>query len=273
MPRSIRDPDLEGDADDLLEDQEAPEDDADDESDDEAPDDDDDSADDEDDADDDESSDEDDESEQYEDEEPEEERRPSRGENRIARLAREAKEAREEAKRAREEIEALKRGSQTTQTAQPKRETEAERRERYLSLDPEDRMDAMMTDLRADMQGAFGAMQFQQFETADKAQFDALCAANPRIRGLAKTVETQLAQERAKGNYQLNRTTLATFLIGQRVMGQVGKAVEKQTKRAEAKKAQHKAKPTSSRSDVSANSGRRPSEAAARRKRLENLNL
>ena len=127
--------------------------------------------------------------------------------------------------------------------------------------------------LREDFDGRLQGIQFQMAETADRADYRALCAENPLAVKYRAEVEQRLADERRRG-LNFPRETVLKFIVGERALQGGGRALTAQRKKAEAGIRREKvdAPRGTQRSDVSAG-GSRGNDAAARAKRLENIEL
>lgn len=202
-----------------------------------------------------------------ENEDGEEEEEPviqSRGRNAVQRAKDEAKEAREEAKQLKERLEVLERG-RTTDTST--KETKEQRETRIAAMEPEDRVLYLAREETSALRNDLQTLRFENFDRSDKNEFRAKCEENQHFKAVAKEVEAELQKQRSQGVFNLNRETLATFLIGKRVAERISGARSKQSDAAAAAKRKQKTSPGSSRSDVTT-SGKRGNEADQRRKRL-----
>lgn len=202
-----------------------------------------------------------------ESQEPEEidsqpEAKPSRGESRIQRLANEAREAREEAARVRREVEELKARQNLPPPVQEREPTPDEMALWSTDQIVEHRMKKSLAPLERSLQQA----QFQIVETADKAEFSALCARDPRAARMAEKVEAAVQAERARG-VNVPRAAALRYLLGDSILQAAPKAAVKQKQEGQRRIARQQAPSGNARSDQSADR-RELSEKEARNKRL-----
>jgi hypothetical protein len=193
-------------------------------------------------------------------------RQPSRAQQRIETLAREAREARAEAQRAREEIEAFRRAQ-----AQPQ-ETPAQRAERLAMMDPDQRTDYLLAERDRRENERYARLEFQMQDSADRTAFEGLCARKPVAAKLKDQVEERLAEMRRNGT-TAPRETVLKWVIGDRALANEPGARTRAKNYADANRQRQQARPTGSRDDAGAPSGRASNEKEARRKRLEDMEL
>lgn len=187
-------------------------------------------------------------------------RQPSRGENRVATATRIAAEAKAEAKAAREELAALR----AAQTRQPV-ESQTQRQERLSQMEPWERTEFLTNERMA-------ALEWNANERADKAAFQMLCMSDPVAAKLKDDVEARLNTMRASGQ-TVDRETLYTFMLGERAKANRGRATGRAQKAATANRERQTARPGNSRGDTAPSDQRAANTAAARNKRLENMNI
>lgn len=201
--------------------------------------------------------------------EGEQQRQPTRGENRVARLARETAEARAEAAAARREADELR---QQRQTAQPS-ETQAQRQERLAAMTEGQRLEYLLNESNANTQAQLAQIKFESWDTGDRSEFKALCAANPAVAKLADKVEDALRQMRSTGQ-NASRETVAKYLLGEMALSRAPRAAAKGARTAAAGRERQQGRPGAGRSDTAAPSGRKGGdERAQRRARLENVEI
>lgn len=187
---------------------------------------------------------------------------------RIQELARNVRAAEERAIRAEERAAAAERAAHERRH----QESEAAERERLALMTPEERYEHQRAKDRQDFDQRMRGMEFRAADRADKADFRALCAEKPAFAAVRDEVEVELAAARRNGDYQLQRETLATFLIGRKAIQKAENAVGRQRAKGAERIARQTTQPRAPRSDVGGERGRRgpADERAARLKRLEN---
>lgn len=194
-------------------------------------------------------------------------RRAGGARERIQGLSREVRAAKEEAEAARREArEARDEAARVRQ-----RDSEAEYRERYALMTPEEqRADDRRRD-REEMDRRLGGIELRSADREDKAEFRALCAEAPHYQAIRQEVEERLQKIRATGQ-NIPREALAKFIIGERAVERAGRAGSRQRKQAETRVERQTARPSGARSDVAGarRETTRGDTPEARRKRLEN---
>lgn len=190
--------------------------------------------------------------------------KPSRADDRVAKATRAAKEARETSARLEREL-AEARGGRQTESQQA---AVAERKARLDAMEPEDRLTYLINESEQRTQAHLRQLQYENWEASNRNDFEARCARNPILAKVQDDVEKKFRELKAKGQVT-DRDTIAKFIIGERALAGASKAGTKQRKAAAVAKDRQASRPVNSRSDVSAGSGKRLSEAAARKKRLE----
>lgn len=192
---------------------------------------------------------------------------PSRGQNRIQRLANENADL----KRRLTDLE--RRPAPQVQQQGSREETDAEFTARIQLLQPEDRIEARMERSERRNQRLIQQTQYQTQDMADKAAYDAKAATDPRYTRYASAVETKRAEFIQQGQL-VPREVLLKFLIGERVLGNVGqKEIKKQRAAGQERIDRQRTRPTGSgRSDVQTQR-RGGSEAEQRRRRLEDMEI
>lgn len=193
-------------------------------------------------------------------------RQPTRAERRVEAALREAKEAKAEAQRIREELAAARQAPAVPQ------ETPAQRAERLSMMDPDDRVNYLLTEQGQRFEARLAQAEFRAEDRADKAAFDAACASDPRRAKFQQDVEDALAQMRRTGT-NAPRDTVLRYIIGDRALANANKATGRARNAAATNRAAQTARPASARGDVPATRSGASSEQEARRKRLENLEI
>lgn len=196
-------------------------------------------------------------------------RAQSRGESRQAKLARENKEIRERTERLERELAEV-RGQR--QRAEPT-ETPEQRQTRLANMEPWERTEYLRQESDQAMRAELARIRFESQDNADKVAFDALAARSPVAGKLKDDVEARLREMRATG-MTAPRETILKYLIGERALGNAGRATGKARKAAAANRERQTARPAATgRGDAGAGDRRANNSTTARNKRLESYNL
>lgn len=147
--------------------------------------------------------------------------RQSRGDRQYGELRRQARERAEENARLTRELNDLR--SQVVQSRQPPAETAQQRAERFALMSPEERAMEMVNEALERNNRQQQELTAQLMDQSDRSTFEARVASNPLLKKLQPDVERELANLRQRGQ-NLPRETIATYLLGQRVLAQQGKA-------------------------------------------------
>lgn len=134
----------------------------------------------------------------------------------------------------------------------------------------QERLERMTPDERVDyrVNQAVAPLRFQTWDTNDRVAFDGLANRNSAVAAIKDEVE-QVFQERVRTGNAVDRSTIATFLIGQKALNKAPRAKAAGARASAAGRDRNSVRPPASRGD-SAPAGRRAvNEAEARRKRLE----
>lgn len=202
------------------------------------------------------------------DEPPAEQRRPSRAQTRVQAATTEAKAARERAEKAERELAALRAGQQQ----QRLQESAAERENRLAAMDPVDRTNYLLHEMRQQTTAEINQIRFEAQDSADKTAFNALCASNKAAAAVKDEVEAKLKEMRAAGT-TAPRETVLRYILGDRALARAPRAVAKAERQATANHERQQGRPASGRGDASASDGRKAGDVAARNKRLSNMQL
>jgi len=194
----------------------------------------------------------------------EEVRQPSRAERRVQQALTEAKAAKAETERLRLEI-------QQARTAQPV-ESQAQRQERLMLMDPDQRVDYLLRERQQQEDARFARLEFQMADSADRTAFEGLCARNPVAAKLKTNVEDYLAEMRRNGT-TAPRETVLRYVIGDRALANAPRATTRARNTADANRQRQAARPGAARSDAGGSSRTATNEAEARRKRLEDMQI
>lgn len=196
-----------------------------------------------------------------EDDEPVEaqpEPQPTRGQRRFQALSEEVKAARAEAAAARQEAEQLR---QTRQSQDLARQEE----ERLALMSPEERIEYRVNQRLA-------RVELNSWSASDAVTFEGLANRNPAVAALKDEVEAMFQQRLAAGA-PVDRTTIATFLIGQKALAKAPRARAAGKRAEQAGRERNAVRPSSGRGDLAPASRRGGNEAEARRRRLENMEI
>lgn len=194
-------------------------------------------------------------------------RKPSRGEVRFQKLSQTAREASERAARLETQLrETSARLARLEQPAQAEREPS---KEELALMTPDELIEYRLGKATKGFQATIGQIQWNTYETGDKAAFNALKATDPLAARYADEVETRLMAMRAQGQ-NVDRERLLTFIIGEKARQNSGKAKQKAQATGQRRIAAQTTRPGSQRSDQQGTRGKM-SEAEAREKRLENV--
>jgi hypothetical protein len=193
----------------------------------------------------------------------------SRGENRFQTIANRAKAAEERATRLEQEF-AQFRQQNGSQDEAVRRQREAER---YALLSPEEQMreDIRRADERNTQQ--LRQIQFQLQEQQDINNFNTIVnGSNGRFNKYKEAVENQVKLLRAQGS-TIPRELVLDYMIGKEVREKGLGAASRQAASGKAKIASQKTSPSNNRGDVNNRSRQPANEQAARRQRLEGLDI
>lgn len=195
-------------------------------------------------------------------------REPSRAQRRVESATRIAAAAKAEAEASRRELAEIKAQLHGRQS----QEQQQHERERVALMSPDEKLDYYRQQDKQELDRRFNQLQFQTNDANDRARFDAMCAKNPALQSVADEVETTLAEAR-KGGANLPRATVAAYLIGQRALERAGRAAPRQRREGAARIARETVRaPNGGGSNVRAGQERTQG-AAARAKRLENMDI
>jgi hypothetical protein len=165
--------------------------------------------------------------------------------------------------------------AQPTQQPQlPQEETEEQFRARIQLLPPDERLEARHERSERVNGQRLALLQLQNADLADKMAFDSKATTDARYQRYANAVEEKRLELRNQGQV-VPREAILKFLIGERVLsGQGSKAVRQGRQQAQQRVQRQQTRPVGAGSDTSP-AGRRgaPSEADARRRRLENMGI
>lgn len=201
--------------------------------------------------------------------ETEPEPRQSRGQNRVQRLAADLKAEREARERTERELAEARR----TPQAQVSPEEATRRREAHLAtLTAEGRLEFLRQEGEQRLNHRLNQIEFQSWDNADAAKFEALCARNPTANALKSAVDKRLKELRDQGQ-NASRDTVLRYVIGDQALNKQPKARAAARRREAEGQERQTARPVQSRGDVARGSARSTNEREARRKRLENVQI
>ena len=168
----------------------------------------------------------------------------NRAQERITRLNEERKRAQEEAALLRAKVQEFEAERARASRADPELE-----RQKLELMDPGERAEYMVSQMRADMQRQQELMRFQLMDTEDKASFRQLAATDKKAAKLADDVERLYREQASKGQF-VDRKTIYYFELGRRVAAQGTKAAPKAQAERTARVARATAPSSGSKSDV-----------------------
>jgi len=181
--------------------------------------------------------------------EAEEERPPTRGERRFQKLSEEVRASRERADQLERTLAELRQGSQQQQQPQgPKFESDQEFAARLAMMEPEQRIEARLERSEKRHQYELLVTRMQMAESQDIAKFQGMAAANPLFKKVASEVEQVRRTELQRGR-DIDRETIATYLLGRKLLESKGKIAEARSKGADNIR-REQARPDTGRSDV-----------------------
>lgn len=195
----------------------------------------------------------------------------TRGQRQHAELRRRAQAA--ERALAEKDARARELEAQLAQARQPVApvESAAVREARLAAMDPIERTEFLINELRADNARDRQMQQFQAADTSDRTAYDTLAQINPVYRKYKDEVEHRLRLLRNAGQ-NVPRETVLKFLIGEKVVS--ARASNKPNpKRAEAAARVRKQTVTPARARGEGGSSKREADSVARMRRLENLQI
>lgn len=187
--------------------------------------------------------------------------RPTRGANRIQTLAAERAAEKVRADRLEAELAALRNERQQ----QSQREAQQAEQERLANMEPAERVEHVVNQRLA-------RIEFQSWDSNDRVAFEAKAAGNPALSRIKDEVEETFRSQVASGK-PIDRQTIAAFLIGQKALAAAPRARAAGARSAAAGKERNAARPASGRGDVARSPGRSTDTVAARRARLEGLDI
>ncbi len=185
-----------------------------------------------------------DDSDDDQDEDPEP-RKPTRGENRVAAATRKAAEA----NRRVQELEARLASQEQQRNQVPPEEMQRRRAEHLATLTGDQRQEFLLNEQRQQFDAKLNQLQFQTYDTNDKATFAALVSRSPALAKLEDKVEERLQALRASGG-NADRASVAKFLLGEMALAKATRANNSGAKRAAAGKERQQGRPTNGRGDI-----------------------
>jgi len=192
----------------------------------------------------------------------------------VQEAKRAAKEAKAEAEALRREMDQIRQAATGRQTA----EQEAAERARVELMSPDEKVDYLLKKQEQGFNARFSQLQYQTWDANDRQSYNTACM-EQTVRGKALAAvrdetERRIEQLRASGERVPQREVIAAYLIGQRVLANGAKAVNKQAKQGKENIARQQARPVNSRGDQASEGTRRGgNEVEQRRNRLENMDI
>jgi len=179
-------------------------------------------------------------------------RQPSRGERQYAELRRQRREDAAAIATLTRQLDEMRRNP--PQPQQPT-ETAAQRAERLALMSPEERIAETVNSALAVHEHKTAQLTNHLLDQSDRSSFQARCAANPVFQKIANEVEQRLAGFRQRGEASVPREVIATYIIGERAIAQMGKAKPG----AQQRRQQQTSRPTNGRGDIAPNRSQRRS--------------
>jgi hypothetical protein len=172
--------------------------------------------------------------------------RETRGNRQFGELRKQARERAEENARLTRELAEMR--GQITALRQPVQHVESaqQRADRLALLSPDERADAIISERLAVHDRNQQQLANQLLDQSDRSSFEAQAATNPLFKKLQPEVERRRQMFVQAGQGVPPRATIATYLIGERVLEQRGKGEPAARQR----RRQQQARPTNSRGDV-----------------------
>ena len=180
--------------------------------------------------------------------------RQPRGDRQMGALRAQNRQLADEQARLTRQLDELRRNPPQQQVV----ETPQQRADRLALMSPEDRIQATVDEALQHHQQQTAQLQNQLMDQSDSAAFQSQTAINPLLKKLAPEVERRLADLRSRGQ-NLSRAVVATYLIGERVLAQQGKAKPA----AQQRRRQQNARPVNAGGDVQGRRARQTGNTAA----------
>lgn len=193
----------------------------------------------------------------------------SREEGRVATLARETKEAKAQTAKLENEMAALR--LQVQQNQAP-RETQDQFNARIAQMEPWERTEYLRQLDSQATNAKLTKIEFDAWDRGDKLSYDALANREPIAAKLKDDVEKLVLERRAAGQ-NVDRETVLKFLIGERALANKGRATGKAQRTATANRDRQTARPGNGRADAQTGDRRGGNDAAARAKRLADIEI
>ena len=174
-----------------------------------------------------------------------------------------------------EQVDELKKVRPQTQTADDIRrlqeqqaQADAAELEQARMQGPEQFTQAVLAQNQRRNDARFHALQNQQFDRDDRAEFRDLCRDSPALAKIQPDVEDSIRQMRAQGNYQATREAVAKYILGDRALKRAAGNGGKQRQRGAEQVRRQTVRTGQGGSDVSANRRRGGDDLASLERRL-----
>jgi len=190
--------------------------------------------------------------------------KPSRAEARFQKLANEAKEARERAERVEREFNEFK--SRTP--AQPVQQEREPTADEMALWSPDQIVDYKLGKATRNYDAQLRQIQFQTWESSDKAAWSTKCSTDPRAKKFEAEVETELSRLRASGQ-NIERVKLYKYMLGDKIDQGIASAKAKAQATGAKRVQRAQGRPSNPSGDQQVQRGKL-SDKEARNKRLEN---
>lgn len=202
--------------------------------------------------------------------EPAQERQPSRRDTRIQSLIEEGRRKDADYATLRQRMDEIER-----KTAQPQapRESEAERAARLATMTTPEVIAETLRESEARFTQRLNTVASQTADQADRAAFKAKATSIPQRARYQDPVETRLAELRRQG-INLDRDVLLKYIVGEKIVDSWDSPKENRTVNDAARRVQaRRGRPSNPGSDTARTGRNERDDAAARVRRLENMQI
>lgn len=193
---------------------------------------------------------------------------PSRRERRVLQALEKAERAETEARALRERLAVIEAQAQQRQT----QADEAREQEQLALMPPEQQMQYLLKKQEQKFGNEILRLRFETADANDKAAFETVCARNSAAAAVRKQVEEVLANER-RGGSNPKREVVLRYILGDLALERAARAAGKQTRNGQAKRQAETVRAPSTSSTVSRETRAPNDSAAARAKRLRDVQI
>lgn len=189
-------------------------------------------------------------------------RRPNRAQTRIQALTQAQREQRERGDRLERELQELRTATQQ-RTRQDQQETPEARAARRALMDPVDIMREDLKESEQRTQGLLQRLEQQNTENADRGHYDSILRDSPTLRKYHQDVEKLRLEAASKGQF-IPREALLDIVIGRAARQAAAKAGSKPQRQAREQVQRNQSRPAGSRSDTATQRGKQGSTPESR---------